>query len=174
MQFHISSTWSFSSGHPASKGHSALQKSLVVWPGFPALADPSQVLDMPGILVAHHWEKSCSCQAEPSATSGGTQVLCRYLYSISLKHGLRPAAVAKFKLLSTAEHSLLFTEFLLCSDVLCEEGTVPCSACSCCTVFHVEVGVCSWSEGGHPGVTAAHLLSVSCQRIPLLHKAHCQ
>lgn len=61
-------------------------------------------------------------EAEPSATSSGTQVLCHYLYSISLKHGLRPAAVAKFKLLFTGEHFSLFTEFLLCSDGLCEEG----------------------------------------------------
>lgn len=124
MQFHISSTWSFSSGHPASKGHSALQKSLVVWPGFPALAVPFQVLGRPGVLIAHHWEKSCSHvgQAEPSATGGGTQILCHHLCSSSFKHRLRPTAVAKFKLLFTVEHFLLVTEFLLCSDVLCEEG----------------------------------------------------
>lgn len=98
MQFHVSSTWSFSSGHLASKGHSALWKSLVVWPGFPALAVPSQFLDMPGILMTHQWKKRVG-QAESCATSGGTQVLCHYLYSNSLKHGLRPTVVAKFKLL---------------------------------------------------------------------------
>lgn len=44
------------------------------------------------------------------------------LYSSSLRHGLRPSVVAKFKLLFTAEHFLLLTEFSLCSEVLCEEG----------------------------------------------------
>lgn len=179
MHFHISSTWSFSSGHPASKEHFALQQSLVVWPGFPALAVPSQVLDMPGILMAHHWEKSCSCtgQAELSATSGATQVLCHYLSSSSLKHGLRPAVVAKFKLFFTAERSSV-AEFFLCSDGLCEEGAGGrvgrCLVQPAPAALLFMWSVCSWSEGGHPGVTAADVLSVSCQRIPLPHKVHCQ
>lgn len=69
MQFHISSTWSFSSGHPASEEHSALQKSLVGWPGFPVLAVPFQVMDMPGILTAHHWQKSCSHMGQPELSA---------------------------------------------------------------------------------------------------------
>lgn len=43
--FTFFSTWPFSLRHPASKGQSALQKSLVGWPGSPApQAIPFQVL----------------------------------------------------------------------------------------------------------------------------------
>lgn len=84
----------------------------------------------------------------------------------SLRHGLKPAVVAKFKLLFPAA-----PKFVLRSEAPREEGdggTVGRSLVQpapFCTGFHAEVSVCSQvfsrSEGGSPGVSAAHLPSAS-------------